>query len=159
MKKLVTIALTLAGLLPFVSSGQADEMRNASSLQLRQGPGTHYAKTVTIAPKQNVKIGVCNPSWCHVSVGKKAGWVPTAQINPALARMKGTNGRSQLSANSYPSGGGGGSAGASNGARMHSSTTMTITMRIVSEEEMQGQKGRASVLPFPVPAHRQARTR
>jgi len=158
MKKFVTIALTLAGLLPFVSSGQADEMRNASSLQLRQGPGTHYAKTVTIAPKQSVKIGVCNPSWCHVSVGRQAGWVPTTQINPALARMKGANGISQLSANSSPSGGGG-SAAVSNGARMHSSATMTITMRIVSKEEMQAQKGRASVLPFPVPAHRQARTR
>jgi len=156
MKKLITVALTLAGLVPFISSGQANETRNTTSLQLRQGPGMHYATTGKIAPKQQVKIGVCNPSWCHVRAGNQTGWVKTAQVNPKLARMKYSNNSNQFQAMS--SGGGGGAASAG-GGQMRASTSMTITMRIVSEDEMKTQNRRASVLPYPVPAHRQARTR
>jgi len=156
MKKFIVPALALTCLFPFVSNLQAVELRSKSYLQLRQGPGMHYTKTDQIQHTQNVKIGVCNPSWCHVSLGKKEGWVPTAQVNPDLARMS-RNGRSLQTSSAAAAGGGGSGAQSSSDMRVRTSTAMVISMRIIAKDE--ARQGKAAILPFPVPAHRQISTR
>jgi len=161
MKKIAitafTTAFTLVSLLPFSTVLQAFEMRARAPLQLHTGPGVHYAKSSQIARGQNVKIGVCNPSWCHVSMGKRAGWVQTSQINPNLARANNHPVRRQTA--TYPVNGGMGGGTTSKGARPQASTMMTITMEIIAKDGIRGKRGQTNSLPFPVSPHRQVRTK
>jgi len=154
MNKFAKMTLVLVGLFSFPATVQAFETLKPSTLQLRQGPGNHYAKSGQIAAGQSVQIGVCNPSWCHVRAGQKAGWVPTAKINPALARMNNNASHHQASVRSA-SGGGGFSSGR---GQMQASTTMTISMEIVAKDGSRA-KNQASILPYPIPAHRRISSR
>jgi|GEM_PF-6077896 len=155
MKPIIKSALALSSFFALISAAQAFEATSFSSFSLREGPGAHYAQIGKVSPKQNLKIGVCNPSWCHVQVGQKTGWAPTAQINPNLARAK----QSRHTSQAVSGAGGGNSPLSSTGARMQSSTTMTISMEIVAKDSANRQGKKGNRFPFPIPAHRQIRTR
>jgi len=156
MKQLIRTAFVISCLFGFASIAHALDKGNTSFV-LREGPGMHYAKIGQISSRQVAKVGVCNPSWCHVSVGSRSGWVPTAQINPDLAQLNSNMTRIQSSDQAS----GGGTVGSSlgKGARLQASTSMTVSMRIVPKAEIREQATKASILPFPVPAHLRGQTR
>jgi len=137
------LSLALIGLFVSTVTAQAFEMRSPSALQLRQGPGNHYARSSQIAPKQTIKVGVCNPSWCYARAGAKAGWIATEKINPSLAQMGGNIRQYQASNNSVSDsiGGGRGNFSSSSGRqRLQSSTTMTVSVEIVAKNETKSKK-------------------
>jgi len=155
MKQFIRTALAISCLFGCASLAHALDKGNISFV-LREGPGMHYAKIGQMSSRQVAKVGVCNPSWCHVSVGSRSGWVPTAQINPKLAQSNRNMANSNMARiNSSDQASGGGATGSSlgQGARLQASTSMTVLMRIVPKTEISEPAKKASILPFPVPAH------
>lgn len=52
------------------------------NLILHSGPGNHYPIKAAIAAETPIRLGVCNPVWCHICAGKLKGWVRTEVIAP-----------------------------------------------------------------------------
>jgi len=153
MKHSIKKILSISCLFTLISTSQL-LAGDGFPVPLREGPGTHYAKIGKILPQQVVKIGVCNPSWCHVSTNSRSGWAPTAQVNPKLARLSNQKARAQ-SAQALSGGGSAMSPGRGH-TRLQASTSMTVSMRIIPNNETRKQ---STILPFPVPARLQAATR
>lgn len=49
-------------------------------LILRSGPGYHHPVKAIIKNSKDIKISLCNPTWCYVHNGKVRGWVKTNTI-------------------------------------------------------------------------------
>lgn len=78
MKNLFALLVLLAGGSVLALSGTTP-----SVARLYAQPHEHGGVTESLAPKTKIEIKTCTggpKGWCAVSVGKKQGWIPRAQI-------------------------------------------------------------------------------
>lgn len=53
---------------------------DSKNLIMHSGPGNHYPIKAVIAAETPIRLGVCNPVWCHIHAGKLKGWIRTKVI-------------------------------------------------------------------------------
>ncbi len=79
------IALT-AGLLICTGTAQALEATTASALSLREGPGTGYARLLTMPAGARVEVRGCRDGWCTVNWDGYSGYASQNGLLRTAAR-------------------------------------------------------------------------
>jgi uncharacterized protein YraI len=85
--KFRTLAALIVGLvglaaLPATASA-ATVAHTTTSLNVRSGPGTHYARVATLPAGQTVTLFHCEGSWCSISAGAIHGWASASYLDRA----------------------------------------------------------------------------
>lgn len=70
---LSTMIASLALFLPGMAA--ADTAFTTGSVNLREGPGTGYARVATLTPGMRVEVLTCQLNWCRVGGQGITGWV------------------------------------------------------------------------------------
>ncbi|WP_296736040.1 SH3 domain-containing protein [Mesorhizobium sp.] len=74
-RMLAALIVAFVGLAVFPVSASAATLAHATtSLNVRSGPGAHYARVATLAAGQQVTLLHCEGSWCSIRVGGIHGW-------------------------------------------------------------------------------------
>lgn len=75
-RPLFSLAFVLAFALAFaVSAGEALAARTTVDLNMRAGPGVHYARIGVIPAGHHVEVYGCTGGWCEVNYRGRIGWV------------------------------------------------------------------------------------
>ncbi|CDX23422.1 SH3 type 3 domain protein (fragment) [Mesorhizobium plurifarium] len=65
----------LVGLAAFPASASAATVAHTTtSLNVRSGPGTHYARIATLPAGHRVELYHCEDSWCSIRAAGIHGW-------------------------------------------------------------------------------------
>ncbi|RUU71273.1 SH3 domain-containing protein [Mesorhizobium sp. M2C.T.Ca.TU.009.01.2.1] len=65
----------LVGLAAFPAPASAATVAHTTtSLNVRSGPGAHYAKIATLPAGQRVTLNLCQGSWCSINAAGIHGW-------------------------------------------------------------------------------------
>ena len=73
--KLLSAILISIGLFAWPASASADVGYTTGNVNLRTGPGTHYARVGTLSEGTRINVLGCQPSWCHVATQGVRGWL------------------------------------------------------------------------------------
>ncbi|SFO47732.1 Uncharacterized conserved protein YraI [Mesorhizobium sp. NFR06] len=71
----------LVGLAAFcVSASAATVAHTSTSLNVRSGPGAHYARIATLPAGQRVTLYHCEGSWCSIRAAGIHGWASASYL-------------------------------------------------------------------------------
>lgn len=124
MNHLTTLATAITMLMGTVLAVQVAE---AANLSLRTGPGNQYPISNNLTAGQSIKIGVCNPAWCHVSVNGVSGWTETRSLISGYSQA---SYRKSAYGNAVSSGGGSGGGSYRSGGTKKASASLNIRLEI-----------------------------
>jgi uncharacterized protein YraI len=74
-KKLMAGGLAALALLATTATAFAAPAVATGNVNVRSGPGTHYARVDTLARGERVDVQYCRGSWCYVEKRGPDGWV------------------------------------------------------------------------------------
>lgn len=86
LKTFRTLGLAAAATLGLASAAQAYDAVAAADLNMRAGPGTHYAVLDVIPFGEPVAVGRCSGSWCRVDFDGLQGWTSSRYLDEITYR-------------------------------------------------------------------------
>src|SRR5690606_14259829 len=82
MRGIRVLIAAIFGLFLFGSAAQAAvDAFTTGNLNMRRGPGTGYARIVTLPVNAGVTVYGCSGSWCEVRWGRYRGWVSARYLD------------------------------------------------------------------------------
>ncbi|WP_051333931.1 SH3 domain-containing protein [Mesorhizobium sp. WSM3224] len=77
----LALIAALFGLTAFcVSASAASIAHTTTSLNVRSGPGAHYARIATLPAGQRVELFHCEDSWCSIRAAGIHGWASAGYL-------------------------------------------------------------------------------